>query len=383
VGIVHRALALVASLLLAAACGGDGESPDALPTAGVSLEDFAERGGHAVGVRSYGLVDTSRPTRSHGDYTGASERELPTEVWYPADTPSLDDEVLDAPPDTDGAPYPLIIFAHGLASESRSLTSYVQHLVSHGYVVAAPSFPESRGDAGGGPRLSAVIEQPADVSFVIDTLLAFNADEGHPLAGIIDEERIGVTGQSLGGLTTMMMGYGERRDARVDAIAGISPLGCFLPADAAEGGGVPAMVLSGSIELIGSPSINRAAFDLASPPRYWVEIIGGDHVRFADIDVQDSQLGGDVVSRISGGQQNLAAEGLMIAEATGADVSTCTLDAPLPPDEVVPGERQRELLRIFSTAFFAAHLRGDEAARAYLQEGLAAEAGGVRFEFEP
>jgi hypothetical protein len=50
-------------------------------------------------------------------------------------------------------------------------------------------------------------------------------------------------------------------------------------------------------------------------------------------------------------------------------------------DELVSGDRQRQLLRAVATPFFDAYLRGDRDALRFLQETLPA-AEGIRFESE-
>ncbi|MDP3768282.1 MAG: hypothetical protein Q8S13_09720, partial [Dehalococcoidia bacterium] len=223
-----------------AACGSSGSVAGAS-----SWEAATERGTYGVGVTSYDLVDSSRPTAANRDFSGADERPLPIDVWYPSGAAGAEPEVRDAPLDGADAPYPLIIFAHGLSGTRRQSVSYVQHLASHGYVVAAPDFPLSRLGAPGGPRLGAVLEQPKDVSFVIDSLLEFNAQDGHLLEGAIDDEAIGVTGHSLGALTTMLTTFGPSRDERIDAALPISTPACFLPASLAGDTSVPIMVVGG------------------------------------------------------------------------------------------------------------------------------------------
>ncbi len=56
--------------------------------------------------------------------------------------------------------------------------------------------------APGGPNVMDVVNQPADVSFLIDTLVQHSNTPEHLLAGMVDEARVGVTGISLGGMTT-------------------------------------------------------------------------------------------------------------------------------------------------------------------------------------
>lgn len=322
------------------------------------------------------LVDDSRTTAPNGDFPGSSERRLVTEVWYPA-VASTDTEVADAPADPSGGPYPLIIFGHGFSSFRRQSASYAQHLASHGYVVAAPDFPGSYFGAAGGPTLSAVLDQPADVSFVIDEALRLSAEDGGRLAGMIDGERIGVTGHSLGGLTAMLTVYGDRRDERVDAVLPISPPACMLPEDLAEGSSVPVMVVGGSAEVIVPPPWIHYAYEIAAAPKYFVSIIGGDHIRFADFDTPDYALP-NVVDQLSGG--NTEDEILAITQAAGGDVDAC-VEGESGQDDLIAGNRQRELVRTAALPFFDAYLKDDDAAQAFLGQTLPM-LDGIRFEHE-
>ena len=270
--------------------------PAPLPT----VQQMAERGPYGVGVITLDLVDASRPTEANRGYPGAPDRALPTDVWYPAAASAEMPEQPDAPAYASDGPYPLILFAHGFSSFRRQSVSYMQHLASHGYVVAAMDFPGTNIVAAGGPRLYHLLDQPADVSFVIDELQARDAEPGWVLAGLVDFEHIGMTGHSLGGLTTMLAAYGERADPRIDAIAPISPPACYLPEGLARNVSLPAMIIGGSKELIVSPSWIARAYEIASPPKYYASIIGADHIRFGDFDFTDESLPG-IVDRVSGG----------------------------------------------------------------------------------
>lgn len=341
----------------------------------MTVAEAASRGSYGVGVTTLELADVSR-TAANGAFAGSAERTLVTEVWYPA-AASADKEVADAPSDPSGGPYPLIIFGHGFSSFRRQSASYAQHLASHGYVVAAPDFPGSYFGAAGGPTLSAVLDQPADVSFVIDETLRLNAEEGGTLAGMIDGERIGVTGHSLGGLTAMLTAYGDRRDERVDAILPISPPACMLPENLAEDGGVPIMVVGGSAEIIVPPPWIHYAYEIAATPKYFVGIIGGDHIRFADFDTPDYALP-DVVDQLSGG--NTEDDILAITRTVGGDVTVC-VEGEDGQDDLIAGNRQRELLRTAALPFFDAYLKDDVAAQAFLDQTLAVLEG-IQFERE-
>src|SRR5947209_7537413 len=137
----------------------------------------APAGPMPVAQLSLPLVDTSRRA-------GSGPRVLTTSVWYPA-----------AP----GGPFPLVVFAHGYNVTPAPYAGLLQSWARAGYVVAAPTFPLTNPGAPGGPNEDDVVNQPADVRFVIDRLLAADAQPG-PLAGLINPQRIGVAGHSDGGI---------------------------------------------------------------------------------------------------------------------------------------------------------------------------------------
>ena len=348
-------IGLIAALL--AACGG-GEGK---PSASELLDAAQQRGPYGVGVTTIELVDTSRPTEQNGDAPASAERKLTVEVWYPADPAAEQPEARDFAPDGDGGPYPLIVFAHGLGASRRLYPSYTQHLASHGYVVAAPDFPLSNGGAAGGPRIRAALEQPTDVSFVIDSMLELNDQDGHLLEGAIDAGAIGMSGHSLGALTTMLTIYGADRDPRIDAALPISAVGCFLPDDLAGDNSVPLLVLSGTDDTITPPMSSDRAYEFANAPRYLVHLTGADHVRFADVDISDAQLseaGG--LSELFG--NTVVTDAIEVTQTLGGDIDTCGLGTT-GSDPLLTGDRQRELLRAVAVPFFDGYLRGDKASR--------------------
>ena len=366
-------------LLTAAACSSDGSPTPVAPTPtaepALTVADVAGRWPYGVGVMTLELVDASRPTTANRDYTGSPDRKLVTEVWYPAAATAATPEEPNAAADVSGGPYPLIVFAHGFSAFRRQSASYAQHLASHGYVVASPDFPGSNIAAPGGARLYAVLDQPADASFVIDELLGREGEAGWALNGAIDGETIGMTGHSLGGMTTMLTAYGEQRDPRIDAIVPISPPACFLPDGLADGVSLPAMIVGGSAERIVPPSWIRYAYEIAAPPKYYVSIIGADHIRFADLDITDTQFP-DAVDVASGG--STVEDAAVILEALGSDGVRC-LERDTPTDELISGDRQRELLRVVALPFFDAYLKHDAASMRFLEETLPV-AEGIRFE---
>ncbi|MGD0205355.1 MAG: hypothetical protein ABSB57_02800 [Dehalococcoidia bacterium] len=356
--------AFALAAVLAVACGGgqnEGRSPTAVPTLTTAVptvdpQHLTERGPFAVGVSTLTLVDESRPTDANGSYAGANSRTLVTEVWYPAEGNTKLPELRDAPLDRSGAPYPLIVFSHGIMENRRQSTFYTQHLASHGYVVISPDYPLSNSAAPGGPRTGDVLNQPGDVSFLIDSFLHFSAEPGNPLEGAIDETAIGLTGHSLGGLTTILTTFGPMADPRVKAALPLAPVACLVGSQTYKDSHTPLLVIGGSDDQVVAFQSIRQTYDAANPPKYLLTLLGGNHMRFADGNMADFAPG----TLESTGGATFLEDGLRIAQATGADPTACTLAETSP--QGLAADRQHELTRLFATAFFDYYLKGDKGA---------------------
>ncbi len=155
------------------------------------------------------FIDASRPTNANADYPGSDQRKLVGTVWYPGSNLT--------------APYPLIVYSHGFSSNRKSGAYLVRQLASLGYVVVAVDYPLTTTFAPGGPNVKDVVSQPGDISFLIDTMLADSRDNTHVLAGKVDSERIGVTGISLGGMTSTLAAFHpDKGDPRIKAALSIA-----------------------------------------------------------------------------------------------------------------------------------------------------------------
>lgn len=363
---------LFAGLAAALSCssgGGDSSNP-------VTFATETERGPFGVSVTTLELADTSRDTEAHGGLSAQEGRRLVAEVWYPADPSLAEPETRDAAIDLEGGPYPLIMFSHGFSSSRMQSAQYTRHLASHGYIVVAPDFPITRGGTEGGPQFIGVLNQPGDVSFLIDQFLAFNEDAGNTFAGAIDTGSIGATGHSMGAFTTTLLTYGDMRDDRINASLPISGTGCFTTDDDVAGVTTPVMMLTGSNDLLVAPGTNRLAYDKANAPRYWVELVGGNHIRFADVDLDDA-IALEFVNRARGDQTSAQD----LAGRLGANITSCTTE-PSGGDPGMTFQRQQGLLRAFATPFFDAYLKDDGDALDFLQQALPDETADARFEFD-
>ena len=124
-----------------------------------------------------------------------------------------------------GAGAPLIVFGHGFWGHPRKFGRLFARWVDAGFLVAAPAFPHTNDENPPPYLIEDVANQPADVSFVLDELLA---------RGLGDPERVGVGGFSLGAETALAVGLHPRdADPRVRAVVAVAG-GLFHPRFAAD-----------------------------------------------------------------------------------------------------------------------------------------------------
>jgi dienelactone hydrolase len=270
-----KRVVVVAVVALLAALGTGVPAAPAAPAAQGSVEDH-----YAVGVRTETFVDTTRPTSANGTYPGAPTRTLVTTVWYPATgTPGPDDQ--QGAPAYDGRRFPLLVFAHGFTANGPAYGGLLRRIASAGYVVAAPTFPLSNGAAPGGPRIVDVVNQPADVSFVIDEMLRLDADPASPYAGLLRRHRIAAAGHSLGGVTTLGLLNDCCIDRRIDAYIPMSGIAVPLPNGAYSWDQRFPLLLvhgedDGTVPYAGSLHV----FDEARRPKFLLAMVDGSHIPF-------------------------------------------------------------------------------------------------------
>lgn len=336
----------------------------------------------ALPVASYKqvFIDRSRPTNANGDYPGSNQRELPGMVWYPGNKVS--------------APYPLLVYSHGFSSNHQEGAYLAEQLASLGYVVVAVDYPLTNTFAAGGPDVKDVVNQPADVSFLIDTLLAAGSDANHPLYGMIDAGRIGVTGISLGGMTSTMAAFhpamGDPRIAAALSIAG--PTEQFT-ARFFQHRAIPFLMLATDTDALVAYNTNALPVLDKVAGSQLVTIHQASHTGFAGSAALLRWLDNpDVVGCymvLSNVDEELSAEDpwfeLLGSREQGINYESnselCTLD-PLPP--VMNPLRQQMITSVVVSSFFQSQFASQptvrEAAARYLAETLAAELGEVDYQ---
>jgi dienelactone hydrolase len=191
-------------------------------------------------------------------------RTLMTEVRYPAGK----------------GPFPLLLFAPGFMQCGSPYADLLRAWASAGYVVATVDFPRTDCRVGAAADEADLVHQPADMSYVIDRLLALSARSGDPLSGLLNPDEIAAAGQSDGGDTVAALAASTCcADHRLAAVAVLS--GAEWPAMPGRyfaGRTPPMLFVQGSADTINPPwtSVQLYTADRSSD-RFYLDLLGADH----------------------------------------------------------------------------------------------------------
>jgi predicted dienelactone hydrolase len=203
-----------------------------------------------------------------------------------------------------------VLFSHGLGGSRKGGGFLGNHWAARGYVAVFLQHPGSDEsvwrDVPAQRRLAAMRDAASlenlrvrvhDVSAVLDALATWNGSPGHPLAGRLDLDRIGMSGHSFGAQTTQAVSgqsfpvVGRRStDPRIKAAVIMSPgtpRGRRDPGDAFAEVTIPWLLLTGTKDtsLIGSQTVeSRLAVYPALPAGSAYELVlhDAEHSAFSD-----------------------------------------------------------------------------------------------------
>jgi predicted dienelactone hydrolase len=234
---------------------------------GSDSKAFFTTGPFEVINETFKAVDESRPTQAYKDFPGRPERVLEGEIWRPASPQQ---------------PGPLLVYSHGFLSFHEEGLYLVRFLASHGYTVLAVDYPLTGFRAPDGPLMRDIVNQPGDVSFLIDTMLKRNADPVDVLFATIDPKKIAVAGTSLGGLTSILATFHRQmRDPRIAASISIAGPTSMFTADFFSGSDVPFLMIHGGGDVIVPYDENAAPVLQKNPGSILVTLRDASHAGFA------------------------------------------------------------------------------------------------------
>ena len=216
---------------------------------------------------SFSAVDTSRPTQPNRSYPGAVDRTFKGSIWRAAGVKQ---------------PMPLLVYSHGFMSFHDEGVYVATLLASQGYTVVSVNYPLTHFFAPGKPQIEDVVNQPADVSFLIDTVLARSADADDVLHNTMDPARIAVAGLSLGGLTSELVAFHSKvMDQRIKASVSIAGPAAMLTSTFFQAHPIPFMMVSGDSDAMVPYEVNALPIPQKYPGSILVTMKGGSHAGFS------------------------------------------------------------------------------------------------------
>jgi predicted dienelactone hydrolase len=301
----------------------------------LALELSISSAGGASGYDPLALAANSAPrVVDTGVRDGA--REIPLRLYVPAQLTS---------------PAPVVLFSHGLGGSREGNAYCGQHWAARGYVAVFLQHPGSDTsvwkDVPPAQRLQALRAaanlksfrlRVDDVRATLDTLEAWNArGSGNELSGKLDLAHFGMSGHSFGAVTTQAVSgqefplVGDRfTDPRIRAALAMSPSQPRRGSatDAFASVQIPWLVMTGTRDTapIGGQTVamRLAVFPALRPgDKYELVLDGAEHSAFTD--------------------------------------------RALPGDREPRNPNHHRAILALSTAFWDAYLRGDPAAKAWLQ----------------
>lgn len=362
--------------------------------------DLAAYGAFDIGVRTIQVTDKNRPdilNTKPGGATARYDRTLTLEVWYPAkladgQKPGGDYRVITRDPSVmatlhgravrDAAtlspssrPYPLVIISHGYPGNRFLLSHLAENLSSKGYVAVSIDHKDSTYDDQKN-FASTLYNRPFDQLFVLSEIARLAQSGSNSfLSGLVDANRIGLVGYSMGGYGVVNVvgggyskasetlpaappnrllaergasnpAYANSTDPRIKAAIAIAPwgmVGGFWDADGLKGIKTPIFFVAGSVDDVagydkGTKAIYQAA---VNADRYLLTFLNANHNAAAPIPAPR--------------------ETYAYSEALKLFPFTHYADA------VWDTTRMNNIADHFATAFFDLHLKGDATRQAFLE----------------
>ena len=223
---------------------------------------------YPVGWTTLELTDRSRPTAF------VPGRHLRTLVFYPAVGPGGSAESPNAPGLFDD--WPVVLFAEGYDANLGYYHDVVHHLAASGYVVLFPFFPLAT--SGGPLNENDLVNEPGDITFVIDQAIAAGAGAGI-LHGMLDAGHLALVGHSDGGEAVLGAAYLPGQiDGRVGPVVAASAAGVLLGNHGGSGVAHAVMVIQGTADTINPPAYGDRLYATTPAPKSYLQLFGAPHL---------------------------------------------------------------------------------------------------------
>ncbi len=346
--------------------------------------DPSTPGPYPVGNRTMYFTEEGRY-----DPATQSDRKLVVEVWYPAAPEAADmphdvivnflgdwaedvfevleeyeapaeeidnfynetGSVRDAPINTAGAPYPMIVFSHGNAGTRFQNFTQCEYLASHGFIVVAP---DHTGNSLVAPLQEEFVPfdenlvfiaywmRKYDLSFLVDEFLYMTAHEANGFfTGMIDPLKIGALGHSFGGTAAV---EATKSDPRISACVVMASF-MFPWYDEDFDDSLMWMIAPDDGTMGDATFLFRLDYEIAPPPKFKLEFYNAGHYTFTDSCLLLPSILGD-------------GDGCGTGERRWGEDEF----------EFIEHDKAFSIIDAYSTAFFGFNLRDEEHMKQYLED---------------
>jgi predicted dienelactone hydrolase len=164
--------------------------------------------------------------------------------------------------------WPLFVWVHGLDSTPGFYADLAREIARRGVIVAVPQMPRTHLGVPG-DNFDDYVNQPADISFLLDRLLGTLP---------IDAARVAVGGHSLGAMTTVGL-VADRccLDRRVKAAVEVDGARRPFPNGAPLAHRVPTLWIHGDADTTFPVDESHDMFEAAASPKFLVVLRGVQH----------------------------------------------------------------------------------------------------------
>jgi predicted dienelactone hydrolase len=214
----------------------------------------------------------TEPARTSAAGKPLGPRTLVTEVRYPVSLSSAGHQRVRGP-------FPLLLFAPGFRQCGGPYGDLLSYWAGAGYAVATVDFPRTDCTVAATADEADMVNQPADMSYVLTRLLAISGKSAGPLAGLVNGGQVGAAGQSDGGDTAGAVAANTCcTDSRPRAVAVLSGAEWPpMPGRYFARTPVPMLFVQGSADVVNPPRASVQLYESDPGTRYYLDLIGAGH----------------------------------------------------------------------------------------------------------